>query len=447
MSRHSLARCSIAFAAVGFFAVLNVVGSARFYYKDITPGGYYNGHADAWAINNNSLILGSGGPEPDVFEPFMTELDSNTFTPLSASNVSIATFGALNDAGQFAAVANFYDGSEWSLELVRHSPGVGYEILGSLDGYSGIVYDMNAGGSIVGFWMVQGDSNGTRAFVYTDAGGLQDIGTLGGDTSVAVDINDAGQVVGHSTTGSSATFGRAFFWQDGVTTPIGPENRWSCAVGINNAGVAIGNYLDGYTWRPFSWTVDGGLNLQPLPPEAFASYLVAINESGQIAGDGLYGAFVYTPGAGIAWIGDVSIVGMNNRGHVIAHKVVPPYAHVGMYWAPETGLDQLDDVIFPPLHFDIQQCVAINDHDEILVTGVYDDQFVASAVFPTEKGDLDCDSRVDFDDIDPFVAALQGRDHYDAAYPNCNWPSADLNDDGLVNFGDVDPFVALLTAQ
>lgn len=64
-------------------------------------------------------------------------------------------------------------------------------------------------------------------------------------------------------------------------------------------------------------------------------------------------------------------------------------------------------------------------------------------VFKT--GDLNCDGRVDFDDIDPFVLALTGRAAYEAKYPNCNWLSADCNCDGTVDFNDIDPFVALLT--
>lgn len=58
------------------------------------------------------------------------------------------------------------------------------------------------------------------------------------------------------------------------------------------------------------------------------------------------------------------------------------------------------------------------------------------------RGDLDCDGDVDFDDIDPFIAALSGQSAYGNAYPNCSWMNADCNDDGRVNFDDVDGFVA-----
>lgn len=61
-----------------------------------------------------------------------------------------------------------------------------------------------------------------------------------------------------------------------------------------------------------------------------------------------------------------------------------------------------------------------------------------------QRGDLNCDGKVDFDDIDPFVLALAGQYVYSTQYPNCRWLNADINEDGTVNFDDIDPFVALL---
>jgi hypothetical protein len=61
-------------------------------------------------------------------------------------------------------------------------------------------------------------------------------------------------------------------------------------------------------------------------------------------------------------------------------------------------------------------------------------------------GDLNCDGRVDFDDIDPFVAALSGPTVYTATYPACPQQNGDCNGDGEINFDDIDTFVALLGA-
>ena len=62
-------------------------------------------------------------------------------------------------------------------------------------------------------------------------------------------------------------------------------------------------------------------------------------------------------------------------------------------------------------------------------------------------GDLNCDGVVDFDDIDPFVAALgcQGGDP-NCWDPACPWRNGDCNGDQTVNFDDIDPFVARIGA-
>jgi len=64
-----------------------------------------------------------------------------------------------------------------------------------------------------------------------------------------------------------------------------------------------------------------------------------------------------------------------------------------------------------------------------------------------QLGDLNCDGRVDFDDIDAFVLALGGAAAYEAAYPDCQWLNGDCNGDGTVNFDDIDAFVAVLSGQ
>ncbi len=61
-------------------------------------------------------------------------------------------------------------------------------------------------------------------------------------------------------------------------------------------------------------------------------------------------------------------------------------------------------------------------------------------------GDTNCDGAVNFDDITPFVAAVIGRETYEAAYPGCRWLNADANGDGTVDFDDISPFVECIIA-
>ncbi len=61
-----------------------------------------------------------------------------------------------------------------------------------------------------------------------------------------------------------------------------------------------------------------------------------------------------------------------------------------------------------------------------------------------DPGDVNCDARIDFFDIEPFLLALFDPAAYAAALPDCNLLTADTNGDGQVNFFDIDSFVALL---
>jgi uncharacterized protein (TIGR03118 family) len=62
-----------------------------------------------------------------------------------------------------------------------------------------------------------------------------------------------------------------------------------------------------------------------------------------------------------------------------------------------------------------------------------------------KPGDLTCDEKLDYEDIDGFVMAVTNEAQYSAAYPHCAWYLADVNADGKVNFDDIDPFIALLS--
>jgi hypothetical protein len=59
----------------------------------------------------------------------------------------------------------------------------------------------------------------------------------------------------------------------------------------------------------------------------------------------------------------------------------------------------------------------------------------------TTRGDMNCDGSVDFNDIDPFVVALTGRDNYAEQYPDCVYENGDVDCNGSVDFDDIDAFV------
>jgi hypothetical protein len=69
-----------------------------------------------------------------------------------------------------------------------------------------------------------------------------------------------------------------------------------------------------------------------------------------------------------------------------------------------------------------------------------------SYTVPPNVGDTNCDGVVDFDDINPFVAALVDREGYESQYPGCPWLTGDIDGSETVDFDDINPFVACLVA-
>jgi len=64
---------------------------------------------------------------------------------------------------------------------------------------------------------------------------------------------------------------------------------------------------------------------------------------------------------------------------------------------------------------------------------------------PFPIGDMNCDGKVGFADINAFVMAITNPLAYQASYPNCDLMNGDVNEDGSFGFADINPFVRLLT--
>ncbi len=119
-----------------------------------------------------------------------------------------------------------------------------------------------------------------------------------------------------------------------------------------------------------------------------------------------------------------------------------------------------DAVVVPHLPADATRFVYLdavgwginNSNDPVFGDTVgYDVVLIGAArCRPPQIGDANCDGAVNFDDIDPFVAALTGPAAWAAALGGapCDYLCAnDVNADGAVNFDDIDPFVAVLSGQ
>jgi hypothetical protein len=103
-------------------------------------------------------------------------------------------------------------------------------------------------------------------------------------------------------------------------------------------------------------------------------------------------------------------------------------ADVGEPLPMDLGLEPrfLDDPGMPDIGLGAPPLIDIGAHEFQRTSGL--------------EGDANCDGRLDFFDIDPFVLALFDLPAYQAAFPACAG-NADVNGDGGVNFFDIDPFV------
>ncbi len=177
------------------------------------------------------------------------------------------------------------------------------EDLGTLPGdSSSVAWAINQNGDVVG-WST--GPAGTRAFVYTDAGGMVALPSLPDmPRSIARDINDAGLVVGSANAGGT-DLGHAVLWSGGSVQDLGTLGTgvYSEAWGINNLGHVVGwSFTDGasglsgvhaFLYRPARGMMD-------LTPQADTGTAYDINDAGQVTGYrtalGGYHAFRWQPG-------------------------------------------------------------------------------------------------------------------------------------------------------
>lgn len=148
---------------------------------------------------------------------------------------------------------------------------------------------INTGGRVVG--SCGPNSMTETAFLWTEAGGLENLGALpGGTYSGANAINDATQVVGTSGTGGVPPGNlHAFYWtKSGGMEDLGtlPGGTFSLGNGINDAGQVVGYAaIDAQSdYHAFMWTKLGGMVDLGVLAGGTHSDAAAINAEGQMVG-------------------------------------------------------------------------------------------------------------------------------------------------------------------
>jgi len=169
--------------------------------------------------------------------------------------------------------------------------------IGTLGGTCGLPYAMNNSGQMVGQSDLKGDgaSNYHPFFweMVNNKGKLTDVGTFGGQRGIATWINDAGEVVGLAETKSFQI--RAFLWKKGAKKKdlgILKGDLCNAAWSINSKTQIIGDTSVNCIFspqRPFLWENGAMYDLSALFPSGRfkTAEAVFINDSGEIAGDGI----------------------------------------------------------------------------------------------------------------------------------------------------------------
>ena len=312
------------------------------------------------------------------------------------------------------------------------------------------------------------DPNGTWEMV--------DLGTFGGDEmSVAWAINNAGQIVGWSGEDPNQT--RAVAWtfdpNSAGWAATALDTAQSSAYGINDAGLVAGRSA----LLPAVW--DFRYHAEPLPPPVILptdksarteGIAYAINNTGQLVGScGGHACRWDDPnGSGYTDLNDllashtpcwtlIAAWHINDAGQIVGYGQASGYGTRVWVLDPESPASCSDPNSGP---LDSCEILSGAKHD-CNHNGVPDDCDVDTSrgfsedvdcdCVPDECGvaqlcfgDMNCDGRVTFADIDPFVAALAGCSAWRQHRCPCPWLNADCSHDGTVTFADIDPFVAVI---
>jgi probable HAF family extracellular repeat protein len=240
--------------------------------------GTISGASSARAINNESQVVGVFG-EPGKEQLFLWTRESGMHDP------HIAAIPAdINDLSQ---IVGYYNNAQPHAFLWSQSTGL--QDLGTLGGCCSRATGINNSGQVVG-WSFPPTGSPAHPFVWTAQGGMHDLGFPGQASA----INNSGQAVGFYSDGKQS---RAFLWSEasGLQDLGSLDGTTSFALDINDNGCVIG--ISGTNSHAFLWTKDGGMqDVSAMLAGKVLSLIVvpdtaSINNAGQIvsAGEGLAG--------------------------------------------------------------------------------------------------------------------------------------------------------------
>ncbi|WP_026602449.1 hypothetical protein [Methylomonas sp. 11b] len=266
-------------------------------------------------INSSGVVVGNSGGRGIVHSNGVTQIIGG----FSGSPYSSVAYG-INDAGQIV-------GSAWNAEGNQRATIAGNGSLTDLGTLNGGHW--SAGNAINNSGQVTGESqtpNGGHAFI-TRNGQMVDLGALAWGVSRGYAINDLGQVAGTSLVTNDEK--HAFITTvDDQMMDIGLSGYSSEALGINNAGQAVGYFGDNFGGSKRAFVTLNGVmtDLNTLIAANIGWTLMTaydVNNSGQIVGvgiaaNGVQRAFLLNPIAsvpipGAIWLFGSALLGLVPR--------------------------------------------------------------------------------------------------------------------------------------
>jgi probable HAF family extracellular repeat protein len=389
------------------------------YYAPIdlgTLGATTGNVAQAYAINNNGVVVGRSWNSSGVIRPFAWSA-----------------------------------GTMVDLDPINGNPAYDYETIQATCG-SGVAYAVNSSGHITGTAKCD---YGSHAFLYTGSPSTSiDLYPSPNptppiwppDPSTGYGINDGGQIVGSE--GVAQTY--AFLYNaDGSKVDINAlisGATSSTAYAINNAGIVVGNYSTSSSSNvPFLYNGSTVSNL-PALSGATGTTPKAINGSGHVSGlvkaaDGNWHGFYYD-GTAVTQLGDLGSVysgtmsevrGMNASNQIVGLSYVGSSGvndRRAVLFNLNGTVTNLNDWLPAGSGWTLNVASAINDSGWITGWGVVPSGATRAFLFkPALAGDANLDGTVNINDLSKVLT------NYDKT--GLGWADGDFNGDTTVNISDL----------